>query len=164
MQQEKKYPILPADDAVQNWFEENIDKECSASSAIYKFRLWLESLQATQQPGTDVWVKAEIRLPDDDLEVCITHSNRSCKTGGDNKLIKELLETVANDVEWLDESPSKEGNKDREVSIDELWDEHSALIGDDIDDLSYWSGREVMKKEDFIKAVEQYNQQKEGMK
>lgn len=47
---EKKYPIggyalLPADDAVQNWFEENIDKECSASSAIYKFRLWLKSLQ-----------------------------------------------------------------------------------------------------------------------
>lgn len=36
---------LPADDAVQNWFEENIDKECSASSAIYKFRLWLGSLQ-----------------------------------------------------------------------------------------------------------------------
>lgn len=37
--------LLPAADAVQNWFEENIDKECSASSAVYKFRLWLESLQ-----------------------------------------------------------------------------------------------------------------------
>lgn len=50
--EEKKYTLLPADDAVQNWFEENIDKECSASSAIYKFRLWLESLQDTATKGT----------------------------------------------------------------------------------------------------------------
>lgn len=41
----KEDAVLPADDAVQNWFEENIEKECSASSAIYKFRLWLGSLQ-----------------------------------------------------------------------------------------------------------------------
>lgn len=54
---EKKIILLPANDAVQNWFEENIDKECSASSAIYKFRLWLESLQVTRQTGA-VWVKA----------------------------------------------------------------------------------------------------------
>lgn len=37
----------------------------------------------------------------------------------------------------------------------ELWDEHSALIGDDIDDLSFWAGREVMRKEDFFKALKQ---------
>lgn len=52
---EEKYVLLPADDAVQNWFEENVDKECSASSAVYKFRLWLESL-VTRQVGA-VWVK-----------------------------------------------------------------------------------------------------------
>lgn len=46
-----KQPALPADDAVQNWFEENIDKECSASSAIYKFRQWLESLQVGWTPA-----------------------------------------------------------------------------------------------------------------
>lgn len=59
-------------------------------------------------------------------------------------------------LEWYDDESgqSKEGNKEREI-IDELWDEHSALIGDDIDDLSFWSGREVMKKEDFVKAIEQ---------
>lgn len=72
---ESKYIAnLPADDAVQNWFEENIDKECSASSAIYKFRLWLESLQREFQAKRQqaiglglieeehhgsVWVKAD---------------------------------------------------------------------------------------------------------
>lgn len=57
--------------------------------------------------------------------------------------------------EWLDESgQSKEGNKE-EPDIDELWDEHSALIGDDIDDLTFWAGRTVMKKEDFEKAIEE---------
>src|ERR1044071_6020936 len=40
-----------------------------------------------------------------------------------------------------------------EVDIEELWDQHSILIGEDIDDLSYWSGRDAMKKEDFIKAI-----------
>lgn len=58
---EKKYALLPADDAVQNWFEENIDKECSASSAVYKFRQWLESLQV-KQPGPG-WVPVNMRLP-----------------------------------------------------------------------------------------------------
>ena len=33
---------LPTDDETQKWFDENIAKDCSASSAIYKFRLWLK--------------------------------------------------------------------------------------------------------------------------
>lgn len=40
---EKKYPILPNDEQVAQWFTENINKDCSPSSAIYKFRLWLQS-------------------------------------------------------------------------------------------------------------------------
>lgn len=51
---------LPADDAVQNWFEENIDKECSASSAIYKFRLWLRSLQNATPLSASKFIVAEI--------------------------------------------------------------------------------------------------------
>lgn len=43
-----------------------------------------------------------------------------------------------------------------EVDPEILWDEHSALIGEDIDDLSYWSGKDVMKKEDFLKAIATY--------
>lgn len=45
-------PFLPADDAVQNWFEENITKECSTSSAVYKFRQWLEQLQGSLKEPT----------------------------------------------------------------------------------------------------------------
>jgi len=33
--------ILPNDSETEEWFDENVDKNCSASSAIYKFRLWL---------------------------------------------------------------------------------------------------------------------------
>jgi len=33
--------ILPTDKEVEQWFDKNIDGD-SASSAIYKFRLWLK--------------------------------------------------------------------------------------------------------------------------
>jgi hypothetical protein len=39
-----KLEILPNDFEVKKWFEENINEKCSASSAIYKFRLWLEDI------------------------------------------------------------------------------------------------------------------------
>jgi len=38
----KTINILPIDDEVVKWYTENIDKDCSASSAIYKFRLFLK--------------------------------------------------------------------------------------------------------------------------
>lgn len=34
--------ILPSDEECEKWYDENIDKDCSASSGIYKFRLWLK--------------------------------------------------------------------------------------------------------------------------
>lgn len=164
MQEEKKYQMLPANDAVQNWFEENIDKECSASSAVYKFRLWLESLQHTQHPGSAVWVKATTRLPASWHLKCVRFIHTKQPLIDPETWLNENPKAI-DVVEWLDESksPSKEGNKEA-VNVDELWDEHSELIGDGIDDLTYWAGRIIMKKEDFVKAIEQYNQQKEGMK
>ena len=33
--------LLPSDAETKNWYDDNIDEECSASSGIYKFRLWL---------------------------------------------------------------------------------------------------------------------------
>lgn len=38
------FSLLPNDKEVDQWFEENIGtvNDCSASSAIYKFRLWLK--------------------------------------------------------------------------------------------------------------------------
>lgn len=55
--------VLPADNEVSKWFEENIDKGCSASSAIYKFRLWLKELNVGAGVKGAVWVKASERLP-----------------------------------------------------------------------------------------------------
>lgn len=34
--------VLPSDKETETWFDENIAEGCSASSAIYKFRLWLK--------------------------------------------------------------------------------------------------------------------------
>ena len=34
--------LHPTDKEVEKWFEENIGEDCSSSSAIYKFRLWLK--------------------------------------------------------------------------------------------------------------------------
>lgn len=102
---------LPANDAVQNWFEENVDKECSASSAVYKFRLWLESLQAVRQAGA-VWVKASERLPDKDRNYHVkattkhqgyNHNDTAFWHNGKWEFDRENGRSV---VEWLDESGS----------------------------------------------------------
>jgi len=39
----EKLDILPDDEETSKWFDENIgtNEDCSASSAIYKFRVWL---------------------------------------------------------------------------------------------------------------------------
>ncbi len=38
---------LPSDAVSEKWYDENIDKDCSPSSAIYKFRLWLKEIKAS---------------------------------------------------------------------------------------------------------------------
>lgn len=40
------------------------------------------------------------------------------------------------------------------MDLEVIWEENSELIGNTIDDLDYWAGRIVMKKEDFMKATE----------
>ena len=39
----EKLDIVPDDEETAKWFDENIgeNEDCSASSAIYKFRVWL---------------------------------------------------------------------------------------------------------------------------
>ena len=37
-----------------------------------------------------------------------------------------------------------------------FWDDHSASIGTDIDQLSYYAGRVVMEREDFKEAVKPF--------
>lgn len=45
------------------------------------------------------------------------------------------------------------GNAKLTIDIDELWDEHSELIDDDIDSLSRWAGSTVVDKEQFKTVV-----------
>ena len=48
----------PTDKQVAKWYSENIDEKCSASSGIYKFKLWLEETE--EQPEvSDSDIEAE---------------------------------------------------------------------------------------------------------
>jgi len=38
--------LFPTDEEVAKWMEETIQNDCSASSAIYLFRLWLNEREA----------------------------------------------------------------------------------------------------------------------
>lgn len=157
---------LPAADAVQNWFEENIDKDCSASSAVYKFRLWLESLQVVRQVGA-VWVKASERLPNnpgDPLNHFRLHGrkvNGNFYQDSDGMMFFEVRGSTHEPyqigwksfqyLEWLDESgaPAAAREEDAVAIFEELWDEHAEYIDDDIDSLSRWAGSTVVDKEQF---------------
>lgn len=162
--EEKKYTLLPADDAVQTWFEENIQKDCGASSAIYKFRQWLRSLSAESKSGPE-WVKGSPK------ERRLYHARFK---GHLSDLVHDgIIEPVTNPeywqaiasgirisikdshiIEYLDESGAA-ASGEREVDIDELWDEHSEHIDDDIDSLSRWAGSTVVDKEQFRTLVAQ---------
>lgn len=45
---------------------------------------------------------------------------------------------------------------------EELWDEFSQNIGDDIDALSYFAGRDVITEQDFHKAIEKLSAPSQG--
>lgn len=113
--------VLPANDAAQNWFEENIDKECSASSAVYKFRQWLESLQVTRQAEA-VWVKASIQPPighSSDYHWRFIHNKKPINRNfhiESGRLIQEYGNTKGSysleELEWLDEQPASAREED----------------------------------------------------
>jgi hypothetical protein len=69
-------------------------------------------------------------------------------SGNEKELFIQLCESIH--VEWLCEGAAA----GREPDIDELWDEHSELIDDDIDSLTRWAGSTVVDKEQFRKLVE----------
>lgn len=107
---EKKYVILPGDDAVQNWFEENIDKDCSASSAVYKFRLWLEEMTGQQQG--QVWVKASERLPGWRTPVKWRLNGVEMKKYDVEYISQAESPGHWMDLEWLDESSANNRDLD----------------------------------------------------
>ncbi|HEX6431805.1 MAG TPA: hypothetical protein VF008_29140 [Niastella sp.] len=111
-------------------------------------------------PGA-VWVKASDRLPG----LSIRAKWRSIWDAEWEGLTSELLmETPIGAIqraEWLDESGTAAVGRE-EIDIDELWDEHSELIDDDIDSLSRWAGSAVISREQFNKVIAKFKQQKEG--
>lgn len=140
------------------------------------------------------WVKASERLPEKIgritwrwLDKAEAYSGYTGKgfiygTGG-----ASVDPTYYSEIEWLDESVTpaaarEEGkltqsradlireanNRDLDgvaINLDELWDEHSEYIDDDIDSLSRWAGSSVVDKEQFRTMVAQlwelFKQQKE---
>lgn len=64
----------------------------------------------------------------------------------------------ADQVEWLDEQPAAGREEDAVAFAEELWDNHSVLIGEDIFTLEQYANREVMKKDDFMKAIAAFKQ------
>lgn len=54
--------MIPTDKEVEEWYEENIDIFCSASSAIYKFRQWLEEYKLLNN-NSNGWISVEKDLP-----------------------------------------------------------------------------------------------------
>jgi hypothetical protein len=52
----------------------------------------------------------------------------------------------------------------KEEIIEESWDKLSQTMLDSIDMLSYWAGRNIMSRKDFLIAMEEYGNQryKEG--
>lgn len=41
-------PNQPTDKEVETWFKENITDDCSVSSALYKFRIWLKDREISE--------------------------------------------------------------------------------------------------------------------
>lgn len=58
----------------------------------------------------------------------------------------------------LDEQPAAGREEDAVAFAEELWDNHSVLIGEDIFTLEQYANREVMKKDDFMKAIAAFKQ------
>lgn len=76
-----------------------------------------------------------------------------------------IEKAIGNLPKRTDEQPvEQKGNE--AVNVDELWDEHSEMIDDDIDSLSRWAGSTVVDKEQFrtlvAKLWEQLNNQKQN--
>lgn len=107
--------------------------------------------------GGNVWVKASERLPMKGPLEKTQWRDAETKKEISSTAAKSAINTNQKElVEWYDESNEQpvEQKQNEVEDIDELWDEHSELIDDEIDSLTRWAGSTVMDKEQFRKAVE----------
>jgi hypothetical protein len=165
MQQEKNLTREALQQELWDMLPDNCRRSLEPLKGTYIESLMadIDSYCAGQHPGSIGWVKATIGLPQSNESMFVKIEGKKSVASW-NPFHQMFVDDAgdfhpADQVEWYDESNEQPEQKGA-VDIDELWDEHSALIGDDIDDLSFWSGRTVMKKEDFVKAIETYQQSK----
>jgi hypothetical protein len=132
---EKKYPIGIAPNNSKH--QDIILKVCKAHGVkslelttkhIALMSDCISEYIAQQLPTGAVWVKATKRLPEPGYEVFIRHSNGACKAAGDVNLIQEIMDTIADDVEWLDES---DGEKEADVFAFAEWATGIAFFDED---------------------------------
>ncbi len=123
---------------------------------------WLDEGGQSKEPVPDNALY-ETRLA---LHMLLKTFKSSPKTEAQQKYFAQggyMLQKHGSIYDVLRTAQSKEGNKEREICIDELWDEHSELIDDDIDSLSRWAGSTVIDKAQFRTVValiwERFNNQ-----
>jgi len=103
---------------------------------------------AQQAPTGAAWVKATTRLPE---KSGYYHVKRKVVKSTEQEKDVQYYHTDSgrfswdNVIEWLDESPAPA------PSPDELWDEFSEYIDDDIDSLTKWAGSTVIDKDGWKK-------------
>jgi hypothetical protein len=92
--------VFPNDEETNEWFEKNIGdiNDCSASSAIYKFRLWLKELNPTpQKQSTDVEI---LKLALDKIAYPIEHLQADAEKEGYH-INGQMAIQLANDANYL---------------------------------------------------------------
>ena len=114
----------------------------------------IKQLKEAARQGA-VWVNASERLPEDKKQNYIfrqVNNIRSAKVWylDFTPNIAAAMQLPIESIEWLDESPPKESDA---VDPDELWDEFSEYIANDIDSCQEVAGTAIMTKMGFNKLM-----------
>lgn len=98
--------ILPDNNEVENWFTENIDAECSASSGIFKFRQWLKE-RSKPQPKAEQQETYVKQLEEVLNAFKWTHDNMGEPYTPDHfNIPANGIEQLKQVIEWLSKSPT----------------------------------------------------------
>lgn len=132
----------------------------SVDPTYYSEIEWLDESGAAPSGEREVADRHGFRESIEDILLSAgKHNQEQCSEIAD-VILRDLL--IVSCYQRKDESGSA---ATREPDIDELWDEHSEMIDDDIDSLSRWAGSTVVDKEQFRTLVAQlyelFKQQKE---
>lgn len=121
--------MIPTDKEVSKWYDENIDKDCSASSAIYKFRQWLEEYKLLNNKPTDEEYEDKIlgemlelakSIPlHAKLRIAFTMDDYGNWDNGEYKGDKKLIEKYVNSAIRIFEEQLLNNNSDGWISTED---------------------------------------------